>query len=237
MHGDSRAAEPPPVVAGKVGDGHLTVQHRRVPSVHGPKDRRESAAWYEEDHGEWRVAYRLVAQADAMVITEVRIFPVELADRRAPGEWSHDDAAVPPAGLTDAVLKALRTELPVERAREAFAHLTGRACLSTTPRSTSASRLTIQSLSFVAPLSHGRNGQRPHRRDDRPLVELAAAYARHVEQGHPAPVQAAAADCHYTPKYASNRLGDARERGYLTQAPRGKAGGSLTAEAIRMLGG
>lgn len=91
----------------------------------GPHDRRESAAWYEEDVEDgWRVAYRLLAQGNVVVIAEVRVFPADPARRGTPGEWASESAAVPPGGVTGAVVKWLRTELPVERAREVFADLT-----------------------------------------------------------------------------------------------------------------
>ena len=222
----STTSEPPPSAADKSGGsgGHLTVNHRRIPSVHGPRDRRESAAWYEEDTEDgWRVAYRLLAQGDVVVIAEVRIFPADPARRGTLGEWSMESAAVPPGGMTDAAVKALRVELPVERAREAFADLTrGRS-------------REMASLDFIQPLGQDRNGTRPRRRDPLPLLKLAAAYVRLVEARHRAPVRAAAIECGYTRGYASKRLADARECGYLTPTSRGKAGGVLTPLACRLL--
>jgi hypothetical protein len=173
------------------------------------------------------VAYRLVDQGGVMVIAEIRILPANPTRRGTLGEWSLDAAAVPPGGVTDAVIKALRTELPIERARDVFAYLT--SGLDHEHVATAAS------LACVRPLGQGRNGTRPRRRNPLPLLELGAAYARLVKDRHPAPVKAAAAECHYSPRYASKRIADARECGYLTPTSRGRAGGQLTDEARDLL--
>jgi hypothetical protein len=125
--------------------------------------------------------------------------------------------------VTDAVLKALRTELPIERAREVFAHLTG------------GRGEEYPSLEFIQPMGRGRNGTPPRRRKPLPLLELAAAYAKHVANGHRSPVRATADELNYAPRYASKRIADARESGWLTPTSQRKASGVLTEEARSIL--
>ena len=89
----STTGKPPPSTSdeSRGSDGHLTVNHRRIPSILGPRDRHESAAWYEEDVEDgWRVAYRLIDQGAVMVIAEIRILPANPTRRGTLGEWSLD---------------------------------------------------------------------------------------------------------------------------------------------------
>lgn len=77
----------------------------------------------------------------------------------------------------------------------------------------------------------------PSGRSDRSYATLAALYVRLVEEGEQRPIHAVADRLGLAKKTVQNHLFKARERGLLTSAGRGRAGGRLTDKAKEMLSG
>jgi hypothetical protein len=73
----------------------------------------------------------------------------------------------------------------------------------------------------------------PAGRSDREYAAIAAVYVRHL--GDAQPVERAAEQLGLTPKSVRNYLYRARERGVLTSAGRGRAGGELTEYGCQLL--
>lgn len=73
-------------------------------------------------------------------------------------------------------------------------------------------------------------------RDDLALAAVALEYARLVEQGERAPAKHMAARHGGSPGTWTNRVAEARRRGYLTPVAQGEAGGALTASGRALLG-
>lgn len=74
----------------------------------------------------------------------------------------------------------------------------------------------------------------PKGRDDLHFAELAAAYIRHLDQGHK-PIEALASEQFLSKTTIRNKISSARKRGLLTATPQGVAGGRLTPKAIELL--
>ena len=72
---------------------------------------------------------------------------------------------------------------------------------------------------------------------DHEVVEVAAAYVHVIseEENGQHPIARVAARLHLSEDTVRRRLGRARSRGFLTPAPRGRAGGRLTAAAEAIL--
>ncbi|MCX6405678.1 MAG: hypothetical protein NTV28_02030 [Propionibacteriales bacterium] len=72
-------------------------------------------------------------------------------------------------------------------------------------------------------------------RDDLALAAVALEYTRLVEQGERAPAKRMAERHGGSPGTWTNRVAEARRRGYLTAVERGEAGGTLTSTARGLL--
>lgn len=82
-----------------------------------------------------------------------------------------------------------------------------------------------------------RRTPRPGRRGRPDLVYAEAAAIYVASMTKPAPLQATARALGIPEARARSLLGEARRRGLLTQAPKGRAGGELTEKARRLLDG
>lgn len=91
-----------------------------------------------------------------------------------------------------------------------------------------------QPRTTVARLLEERSGRLG--RDDLALAAVALEYARLVEQGERAPAKRMAEQHGGSAGTWTNRVGEARRRGYLTSVARGEAGGALTASGRALLG-
>ena len=75
----------------------------------------------------------------------------------------------------------------------------------------------------------------PPDKSRRTLALLAARYVALIEAGERAPTKALAEELNYSPVTINEQLRKARNAGLLTAAPKGKAGGRLTAKAKKLL--
>ena len=82
----------------------------------------------------------------------------------------------------------------------------------------------------IDPSRPGRPG-----RPDIEYAQIAETYVRIWLSGVPKPTEHLAEQVYLSPRQVRNVLGQARKRGLLTPAPRGKAGGELTDLAIEIL--
>lgn len=86
-------------------------------------------------------------------------------------------------------------------------------------------------------LDSWRETPRPGRagRGDADYAQMAAHYVDLLRHGDPKPATTLAKRHHYEVSHVKNVLYEARRRGLLTAAPRGKPGGDLTKKAIEIL--
>lgn len=97
-----------------------------------------------------------------------------------------------------------------------------------------SARPGVEPVVDVARLLGERDGRLG--RDDLALAAVALEYCGLVEQGERAPARRMAERHGGSAGTWTNRVADARRRGFLTPVPRGEAGGALTAEARALLG-
>ena len=188
----------------------------------------------------WTCAMRLAVQEGAVVIAEIRVFPAEAWDARPVGAWSGCwlgvGAAVPPGGVTARLLRAVSVSQG-HRAATRFLQSLRR-------------RFVDEVADLTGPpvnrwwLGGGiRTGQPSAQRRRRPapsavfLAEVARRYDAAIRKRSRRPIEEVAAQLNITSKKdASRYVSLARDRGLLTPARKqGKAGGSITARALRLL--
>lgn len=189
--------------------------------------------WIEgEVDDDWMAAYRITPQDGVPVIAELRVFPREVEDvraPRAPGRWAGSalgvHAPAPPGGLTATVLRQLRVG------------------------DTSGSQLhaglaqwrQIVGLSIPAHLKTAKAGFRSLQRGRRSgkkgyeAETLLSAAVFYVEHGGRHPVKALAEAWKLTPPQARDLLQAAKEKGYLTAGRLGVASRTLTEKARHLL--
>ena len=244
MASDSRNEEPTPAPDLKLGQVHkrsprllLRVEKLRP---EGPPIR---SAWVETDQPDGSTsAIRIDFQDGYAVVGPAAIFPkqpdrvpasADLLGRshgertRRGGEEGH--GTVPIGGFTTESFRAARTEKALEVARDQFQDY-----------KSDGWRIAEYFPELGTPR---RVGERPHRRNDQKVAEIAAFYVGRVKAGDRAPVQAAAEQYGYSLSGIRKKLDAARERGILTRPPRGqrgmpggKAGGELTDKGKRLTG-
>lgn len=190
--------------------------------------------WRQRVDQNWLAYYRLIPQAGGPVVAEVRLFPYEAG--ALGGEWSGSrgqDPVVPPGGLPARVLRAVNAGTPVSAlTRRQRADL-----LRAEPPGT----LTFGLWGRLGFTKEDLLQERPRGRAPIPdafLVRFAAVYAEIVAAGGDRahkPVVYAAADLGYSAVYVRDLVRLARKRGLLTPTPKGRAGGTLTPYAIRLL--
>lgn len=146
-------------------------------------------------------------------------------------EWRADERRP----LTASRLHALRAGEAISRAR-VIASATARARARRGENRSGAARLDGPQLDLAhfQALVHERPGRRGS--DEVLLARIALEYERRVEAGDRAPNRGIAEAFLISESTAANKVLDARERGFLTKAPKqGKAGGRATAKARRIL--
>ncbi|KQP26211.1 hypothetical protein ASF38_11310 [Aeromicrobium sp. Leaf272] len=92
----------------------------------------------------------------------------------------------------------------------------------------------VEPLTTVQTLLQERSGRLG--RDDLALAAVALEYTRIVERGERAPSKRMAEALGGSAGTWTNRVAEARRRGFLTDVPRGAAGGALTDQAREVLG-
>ena len=177
-----------------------------------------------EGAGGWYVSAVFLQEGDQLVMAELKVFPGPRKNegrrtaRRKPGEWSGRNEAletVPDGGVSARLLRCIRlTDL-----QELVA-----ASLPDPSDNGPASGLLA---GVVRPGSVGR--------PDRYFAEWAFAYAKKLAEGSRSPIKDLAAEHGRSPGQVRDLIHDARVRGLLSRERQGRAAGSLTPKAIRLL--
>lgn len=166
-------------------------------------------------HQEWEVVVSLTLDG---VVGMLTLQPA--------GTWHPEEqAAQPSGGITARLLRSLPigeiTSQAVALARRPFARV-------------------VEKFPDAAPHYHQWHEalqQRPGRRgrDDDFYLDFVVAYVELVDKGERAPVAAMASRRQFAATTIRNLIHEARRRGLLTPAPRGRSGGALTPKAVAML--
>lgn len=151
-------------------------------------------------------------------------YAIEVVDGRAAITGAH---ITNPGGLDSTQMRTLTSASALQEAREAFAERVDHMPAEAAERVRAGE---VASLALV-PALYSRS-----RTPDRTLAEIADAYVRHVEAGAHPVMEQVAADVHLSPKAVARHVAEARRRDLLTRTIGGKAGGSLTPKAHRVLG-
>jgi hypothetical protein len=177
--------------------------------------------------GAWRLALRVATQAGRMVVSELRVLPLEDYKGRPPGTWSGEwrrphKVTVPPGGITARLLRRIRLG---DIGRHARAYMTSPSGWDAFGR--------LLGGELHTPRRPGRARRRAP--DDISLAQIANSY-RDVRQTAPRRVIVAlAAQLRLDEREVSQLVYRARKRGLLTSTKQGAAGGELTAKARRLL--
>ena len=214
----------------------LRVRHRVVPGNEWAGWPREdfSEAWLEQRlDEEWTVCFRLAIQNDRAVIAELRVIPSENrwtddADEfYEPGEWRTEtegpNASVPLGGVKSHHLREI--------------HLLALDSVSSIAEWISQHRPESLPILLEAgvPPSVPRKRPGPVPPSDRELAEFAREYVRTVEMGVRNPHHSIARNRRLSTETVRDKIKEARRRQLLTSLGSGKAGGRLTAKALKVL--
>lgn len=214
--------------------------HAGVPGTHlfverrGPVDPDSSKLveelWVERSLGDgWLAAFRLIPQDGQPVVAELRIFPEEENPKRKRGQWSAHmlglDAIAPRGGLTARVIRRVRLEDVQSAFSEVIANLVQRFGSETPlpPLDPFLSRIRIEE---IARLANQRPG--PAGRDDTFYAAVAANYLARIRAGSKQPLKELSTELSRPTSHVRQLLATARDRGLLTRAVQGRAGGELT---------
>lgn len=176
----------------------------------------------------WYVSAVFLQEGEQLVMAELKVFPGpgpsaegRRMARRRPGEWSgRQDALedVPDGGVSARLLRCIRlTDLQ---------HLV----MSKLGTGSSADGRQGGGAARV-----GRPGSAG--RPDRQYAEWAFRYAKKLAEGSRSPIKDLAAEHGRNPGQVRDLIHDARVRGLLSKERQGRAAGSLTPKAIRILRG
>jgi hypothetical protein len=190
---------------------------------------------------DWDVEYTIVAQDGAAIIGELHIRPsVEYAPRPIGATpetvtgWT--EQRYPEGGITATLLRRVKANSGII----ALAFKAPRFPVRRDEQTGEVIEWKEWPNTFSA--AGVRNGRqsRGHPRSDRFLAEVAAAYVVLVAGGPDVIAglreQLAERGVYYADTGIRELLNKARKRGLLTAAPRGRAGGRLTARALGLLG-
>lgn len=218
-------------------DKHM-YDHKGEEKFH-PRD-----VWIETDlDSGWRAAFRMRVQGGAPVVAEVRVFPAP-QERRinghnlVAGEWEAEvggaRAPAPAGGLSARVLRRVALQdalrLTMEKIAEIREHV-GEEEADQFLAGWGVDKLAGWGLDKLATEASRRPG--PAGRSDRFYAEVANAYVQIAAQPHP--VETLAGSMGRPTSHVRQLLNTARERGLLSAAPRGRAGGELTEKALAVL--
>lgn len=179
----------------------------------------------------WLAAYRFTVDARGRArVAEVRVFPSESAFRsRPPGEWSAEwlgvRASVPSGGLTSAVLKKVRTKIPLRHLGEILTFMRERLGEAFVKRGWPA-LMGFPMPAVKAASSRGRRGRKPL--PDEFLAQIASEYATDKSAS---PIQQLAARHGVPVARARSWVYTARERDFLLGREWGKPVGVLSPKA------
>ncbi len=181
----------------------------------------------------WVVSYRIIQKDDHVVLAEARIHPEE--KNAEPGVWSLNPDSVPEGGLKTEVVRALKVGEPLQLLPEIWSQMRSQFPDAVTTRVERRHRFTKAVID--APVRPGRRG-----RDPRLLAEIARAYVAACDRGSRSPVQDVADELSRqgrkkSPASVSMDIHHCRygDPPLLTPTQPGRAGGRLTAEAMRLL--
>ena len=175
----------------------------------------------------WYVSALFLQEGEQLVMAELKVFPGpgprgdgRRAARRRPGEWTgHPEALeeVPDGGVSARLLRCIRlTDLQ----QLVMAHL---------PEAAAGDGQASGAARVGRPGSAGR--------PDRQYAEWAFRYAKKLAEGSRSPIKDLAAEHGRSPGQVRDLIHDARVRGLLSKERQGRAAGSLTPKAIRLLRG
>jgi hypothetical protein len=170
--------------------------------------------WVDERLGDWVAQYRIVPQDGVPVVAEIRVLP--WSPTTAPGGafWV---GYCPPGGLPALVLRQVTAKAPLDRRDW---------------------QRTVRRYPFLKAWDR-IDPTRAAPRTVTPafLAGIAAAYLQCCTEAPQSPMRALATRLNYSLRYAKHLVDQARDRGYLTSLGRGRAGGTLSAEAKALLEG
>ena len=241
--------------------GPVTLRHmpRREPhlrEIHDEHGLKQLWVGVDVDDG-WRADLRLALQDDRLVVSEVRLYPSmteaeaklagispsvrdtkEFELLHEPGDsWKRGqeqglDAEVPAGGISARLLRRVPVHVHERMDTQRL------AVLKITPRG-DEEVIELHTEGELILLQHQHRSDAPRRRgrprlDDATLLRVAATYAEaYLAGAHP--TQTVRRKLRMSQARARDLVRRARERGFLTHATWGRAGGKLTAEAERLL--
>jgi hypothetical protein len=197
---------------------------------------RGRSVWYEtaiDDN--WMAAYRLTQQSGHVVVSELRVFPLEVhrarTDTASAGLWSAvvlaDKALAPKGGLTARVLRKVRIG---EHATKADESLEGWRRMGLLDLSTGLGG-TKRKMNQSQP-TRGRPGHPPLF-----YARIAKTYAEALARKSTRPTEVVAARHQLTPSHARDLIHKARVGGFLTGTIKGRSAGALTPKSQAVLDG
>ena len=172
----------------------------------------------------WYVSAVFLPQGDELVMAELKVFPGPGASdvkrtKRRPGDWSgRSDAltGLPDGGVSARLLRCIRlTDLQ---------HL---VVATLAQRAEAKPRDSLVNARVGRPGSGGRS--------DRFYARWAFDYAKKLAEGSRSPIKDLAAERNMSQGQVRDLIHDARVRGLLSKERQGRAAGSLTDKAIRLL--
>jgi hypothetical protein len=167
----------------------------------------------------WRARYTLVPQDGQAVVAELRVFREEQLD-----------PPLPRGGLTSRLLRQIPITAHLRIARKTWQQREdeGRNLFGLRYDSLGAWGFTRAALQD--PLRPGRKGH-----PDLLYAKLSSDYVRELARGTRNPVASIARRQHFSPSWVSQLIVRCRQKGFLTAAPVGRAGGQLTEAALAVL--
>lgn len=207
--------------------------------------------WFPDTYRDWIVAFRVRSDSGAGVVSEVRVFPraegeVPFFNSRPIGQ-PHAYLAVPVGGVPSRLLRSITMARAMDLFREVFVGppavdegvevMEGGEWRDApelhdlhTRVLTHLEKIGLGASSFKPAPRPGRTGH-----TDTYYAQIAALYADRVARRVTSPHKDIAKHLHVTPEYVRDLVHDARKRGMLTPAARGRAAGELTQKAMDLL--
>jgi hypothetical protein len=195
---------------------------------------RGRSVWYETPVDDsWMAAYRLTQQSGQVVVSELRVFPLEVnrarTDTASAGLWSAevlaDKAQAPKGGLTARVLRKVRIGEHATKADEGLESWRRMELLDAATGLGGTKRRMNQSQR-----TRGRPGHPPLF-----YARLAKTYAEAMARKSTRPTEVVAARHQLTPSHARDLIHKARVGGFLTGTIKGRSAGALTPKAQAVL--
>lgn len=191
-------------------------------------DPLQHSAWLVLPEETWTTAYRLIIRNREFEIAEVRIYPTDPPDfpYAADGEWMVDRDTVPRGGITSDLIRQAHLSKVRPHLREVLVRLRDEISPEEFDKVLGDRDLPTD---IIARLRRKRDDST---KAERRQLEVAISYAREVRNGNSRPREAVRRDLHLSSSRVGNILRVCREKGFLTESPHGRAGGTLTERAI-----